>query len=100
MKGTLIFKKYLPFLLILFLIQSCIVISKTIPEEDPDCLLVTKRMKIDYYTSPELIDEAVDEMINAISSDCNEPECLLLFTPLIASSVGSFIVSGSIVVVG
>jgi len=31
--------------------------------------LVTKSMTIDYYTSPELIDGAVDEMINAISSD-------------------------------
>ena len=100
MKGILIFNKYVPFLLILFLVQNCIVIPKTVSEEDQDCLLVTKSMTIDYYTSPELIDEAVDEMINAISSDCNEPECLLLFAPLIAISVGSFILSGSIVVVG
>ena len=100
MKGKLFLKEYMPFLLIIFLIQSCIFIPKTVPEENQECLLVTKNMTIDYYTSPELIDEAVDEMVNAISSDCHEPECLLLFAPFIAISVGSLIVSGSIVVVG
>ena len=100
MKEILFSKRYMPLLLIMFLIQSCIVIPKTVPEEEQKCLLVTKSMTIDYYTSPELIDEAVDEMIHAISSDCHEPECLLLFAPLIAISVGSFIVSGSIVVAG
>jgi hypothetical protein len=82
-------------------ITSCLFLPKTIPdEENQECLLVTKSMTIDYYTSPDMIDEAVDEMANAIKSDCHEPECLLLFAPLIAISVGSFIVSGSIVVVG
>jgi hypothetical protein len=82
-------------------ITSCLFLPKTVPdEEDQECLLVTKSMTIDYYTSPDMIDEAVDEMANAIKSDCHEPECLLLFAPLIAISVGSFIVSGSIVVVG
>lgn len=100
MKRILFSKRYVPLLLVMLIIQSCIVIPKTVPEEDQDCLLVTKSMTIDYYTSPELIDGAVDEMINAISSDCHEPECLLLFAPLVAISVGSFIVSGSIVVAG
>ena len=101
MKGSVFLKKYLSLVLITFLIQSCIVIPKTVPdEEDQECLLVTKSMTIDYYTSPNLIDEAVDEMAQAITSDCREPECLILFAPLITISVGSFIVSGSIVVVG
>jgi len=100
MKGNVFLKRYLLLVLIMFLIQNCIVIPKTVPEEDQKCLLVTKSMTIDYYTSPDLIDEAVDETIHAISSDCHEPECLILFAPLIAISVGSFIVSGSIVVVG
>jgi len=101
MKGSVILKKYLSLVLITLLIQSCIVIPKTVPdEEDQECLLVTKSMTIDYYTSPDMIDEAVDEMANAIKSDCHEPECLLLLAPLITISVGSFIVSGSIVVVG
>ena len=100
MKGSVFLKKYLLLVLITFLIQSCIVIPKTVPEEDQECLLVTKSMTIDYYTSPDMIDEAVDEMVNAITSDCHEPECLLLLAPLITISVGSFIVSGSIVVVG
>ena len=100
MKESVILKKYLSLVLITFLIQSCIVIPKTVPEEDQECLLVTKSMTIDYYTSPDMIDEAVDEMVQAITSDCHEPECLLLLAPLITISVGSFIVSGSIVVVG
>ena len=100
MKENLLLMRYVSLVIIMLLTQSCIVVPKTVPEEKQECLLVTKSMTIDYYTSPELIDEAVDEMINAISSDCNEPECLLLFAPLIAISVGSFIVSGSIIVVG
>ena len=100
MKGSVILKKYLSLVLITFLIQSCIVIPKTVPEEDQECLLVTKSMTIDYYTSPDMIDGAVDEMVNAVTSDCHEPECLILLAPLITISVGSFIVSGSIVVVG
>ena len=100
MKGSVILKKYLSLVLITFLIQSCIVIPKIVPEEDQECLLVTKSMTIDYYTSPDMIDGAVDEMVNAVTSDCHEPECLILLAPLITISVGSFIVSGSIVVVG
>jgi hypothetical protein len=100
MKRTLFLMRYISILFITLLIQSCIVLPKTVPEEDQECLLVTKSMTIDYYTSPDMIDEAVDEMVHAISSDCHEPECLLVFAPLIAISVGSLVVSGSIVVVG
>jgi hypothetical protein len=101
MKGKLFLKKYVPFLLIIFLIQSCIVLPKTVPEEeDQDCLLATKSMTIDFKTSPEMIDEAVDEMIQALASDCHEPECLLVLAPIVAICVGSMVVSGSIVVAG
>ena len=87
-------------LLIMFLMQSCIVLPKTVPRDDQECLLLTKSMTIDYYTSPDMIDEAVDEMVHALASDCHEPECLLLFAPLVAISAGSLVVSGSIVVAG
>ena len=52
------------------------------------------------HTSEALIDEAVDEMVSAIASDCHEPECLLVMAPIVAISVGSLVVSGSIVVTG
>jgi hypothetical protein len=100
MKGKPFLIKYVPFLLIIFLVQSCIVLPKTVPEEDHDCLLVTKSMTIDFKTSPEMIDEAVDEMVQALASDCHEPECLLVLAPIVAISVGSLVVSGSIVVTG
>ncbi len=87
-------------LLIMFLMHSCIVLPKTVPQEDQECLLYTKSMTIDYYTSPDMIDEAVDEMVHALASDCHEPECLMLLAPLVAISAGSLVVSGSIVVVG
>jgi hypothetical protein len=80
---------------------SCLFLPNTVPDEkDQECLLVTKSLTIEYYTSPDLIDEAVDEMVNAIARDCREPECLILLAPVITISAGSFIVSGSIVVVG
>jgi len=47
---------------------SCIVLPKTLPRKDQDCLLLTKSMTIDYYTSPDMIDEAVDEMVQASHS--------------------------------
>ncbi len=100
MKGKRSLKNHVIFLFIVFLIYSCIALPKTVSKEEQDCFLVTKSMTIDFYTSPELMDEAVDEMINAISSDCHKPECLLLFAPLIAISAGSLVVSGSIVIVG
>jgi hypothetical protein len=52
------------------------------------------------HTSEALIDEAVDEMVDAIASDCHEPECLLVMAPVVAISVGSLVVTGSIVVTG
>jgi len=52
------------------------------------------------HTSEALIDEAVDEMVAAVASDCHEPECLLVVAPIVAISVGSLVVSGSIVVSG
>ena len=82
------------------LLQSCIVLPKTVPEENQECLLVTKSMTLDYHTSQEMIDETVDQMVQAIASDCHEPECLLVVAPFVAISVGSLIVSGSIVVTG
>ena len=100
MNGRMSSRRYLVCLLTVFLIQSCIALPKTVPEENQECLLVTKSLTIDYYTSPEMVDEAVDEMVHALSSDCHEPECLLLFAPLVAISAGSFILSGSIVVAG
>ena len=100
MKGTAYFTRYVSLLLIMLLMQSCIVLPKTVPKEDQECLLVTKSMTIDYYTSPDMIDEAVDEMVHALASDCHEPECLLLFAPIIAISAGSLVVSGSIVAAG
>ena len=78
MNRKLLLRRFMPLLIIMFLIQSCIVLPKTFPEEDQDCLLVTKSMTINFYSSPEMIDEVVDEMVQAIASDCHEPECLLL----------------------
>jgi hypothetical protein len=99
-KHTVLIIALLIFLPSIF-ITSCLFLPKTVPdEEDQECLLVTKGLTIDYYISSDMIDEAVDEMVQAITSDCHEPECLILFAPLIAISVGSFIVSGSIVVIG
>ena len=97
---NLFFMRHVSLLFIVLLMQSCIVLPKTVPEEDQECLLLTKSMTIDYYTSPDMIDEAVDEMVHALASDCHEPECLLVFVPIIAISAGSLVVSGSIVVVG
>jgi hypothetical protein len=88
------------FLFLTALLQSCIVLPKTVPEDNQECLLVTKSMTLDYHTSQEMIDETVDEMVQAIASDCHEPECLLVVAPFVAISVGSLIVSGSIVVTG
>ena len=82
------------------IISGCIVLPKTVPPEDRECVLVTKSLTIDFYTDSDLIDEAVDEMFDAMASDCREPECLILLAPLITISIGSLIVSGSIVVVG
>ena len=81
-------------------IQSCIFLPKTVAPEDQDCLLATKSMTLHVHTSEALIDEAVDEMVAAITSDCHEPECLLVVAPIVAISVGSLVVSGSIVVTG
>ena len=100
MKGTLFSMRNVSLIIILLLIQSCIALPKTIPRENQGCLLLTKSMTIDYYTSPEMIDEAVEEMVHAFASDCHEPECLLVFAPIIAISAGSLVVSGSIVVAG
>jgi len=80
--------------------QNCIFLPKTVPQEDHDCLLATKSMTLHVHTSEALIDEAVDEMVAAIASDCHEPECLLVVAPIVAVSVGSLVVSGSIVVTG
>lgn len=68
----------------LIFIASCLFIPKTVPEDerDQECLLVTRSLTIDYYTSSDMIDEGVDEMLNAIKSDCREPECLILFAHL------------------
>ena len=89
------------FLIIPMVMTSCLFHPKTVhDEEDQECLLVTKGLTIDYYASSDTVDEGVDEMLNAITSDCREPECLILFVPLITISAGSLIVSGSIVVVG
>ena len=99
-------KRYIRRAVYLFIITSlfitgCLFLPKTVPDEkDQECLLVTKSLTIDYYASSDMIDEGVDEMLNAITSDCREPECLILFVPLITISAGSFVVSGSIVVVG
>ncbi len=100
MKWRLTSWRCLTCFLIAFLIQGCIALPKTVPKEDQECLLLTKSLTIDYYTSPDMIDEAVDEMLNALTSDCHEPECLLLFAPIIAITAGSFVISGSIVVAG
>ena len=100
MKEKRILLRVVLVLLIMFLMQSCIVLPKTVPREEQNCVLLTKSMTIDYHTSPDLIDEAVDEMIHALASDCHEPECLLVLAPLVAISAGSFVVSGSIVVAG
>jgi len=100
MTRSLFFMRYVSLLFIVLLMQSCIVLPKTVPEEDQECLLLTKSMTIDYYTSPDMIDETVDEMVHALASDCQEPECLLVFAPIIAISAGSLVVSGSIVVAG
>lgn len=89
------------FLVISIYMTSCIFVPKKVPDqENQECLLVTKSLTIDYYTNSDMIDEAVDEMVNAIALDCHEPECLILLAPLITITAGSFIVSGSIVVVG
>lgn len=87
-------------LLLVMPIQSCIFLPKTVPQQDQDCLLATKSMTLHVHTSEALIDEAVDEMVGAIASDCHEPECLLVVAPIVAISVGSLVVSGSIVVTG
>lgn len=91
---------YAKLMIILFILQGCIVIPKTVPEKNQACLLVTKSLTIDSYTSSEMIDEAKDEMVHALASDCHEPECLIGIAPLVAISAGSLVVSGSIVVVG
>ncbi len=80
--------------------QRCIFLPKTAPQVDQDCLLATKSMTLHMYTSEALIEEAVDEMVEAIASECQEPECLLVVAPIVAISVGSLVVSGSIVVTG
>ncbi len=87
-------------LLMLVPLQGCIFLPQTGPPVDQDCLLATKSMTLHVHTSEALIDEAVDEMVNAIASDCSEPECLLVLAPIVAISVGSLVVSGSIVVTG
>lgn len=40
------------------------------------------------------------ELERVASSNCDEPECLLVYAPIITISAGSAIVSGSIVVIG
>jgi len=57
-------------------------------------------LTLDVHTSPEAIESSIEEMSHVIQSGCNEPECLIILAPTVTLSVGSFIVSGSIVVVG
>jgi hypothetical protein len=89
-------------LLLLFplFLAGCVFIPKVAPENNQGCQLVTKGLTLDVYTSPETIESSIEEMSHVIQSGCNKPECLIILMPTVALSVGSFIVSGSIVVVG
>ena len=86
---------------IVFLATGCLFYPTMSKEEPPPCDLVTRRLILDVYvmTSVEA-DEVTRELERVASSNCDEPECLLVYAPIVAVSAGSAIVSGSIVVIG
>jgi Gpi18-like mannosyltransferase len=88
--------------LLSFLIVGCFS-PAIIAEKNQSCQLVTKKLELVLYEegSQALTSGAFLEMLKASSEVCQTPECLLIIPlSVLAISVTSIIVSGSIVVVG
>lgn len=76
--------------------------SPAILKNQPDCQLVTKELKLTLSEEgTSLLFEGIMDGLLEPSSSCHSPECILLAPlGLLAISVTSIIVSGSIVVLG
>jgi hypothetical protein len=88
--------------LLSFLIVGCFS-PAILVEKNQSCQLVTKKLELVLYKegSQALTSGAFLEMLIASSEVCQTPECLLIIPlSVLAISVTSIIVSGSIVVVG
>ena len=86
-------------ILILFnlLFVGCFV-PKPVQEKGQQCELATKKLTLEYPEGE--IGLTLDAIMSTGLVGCHTPECLLVPLGILAVPVGSFIVSGSIVVLG
>lgn len=77
----------LPAFLVVFLFSGCVYYPTT-DEHYHNCTLVTKRLKIDHVE------------VNAIPSSCKDEECTAVVIIYLGVPATTFVVSGSIVVMG
>lgn len=81
---------------LLLLLSGCFV-PKPVQEKEQACLLETKKLTLEY--PKDGIGKTLQAM-GAVASACGAPECLVVSLGVLVVPAGSYIVSGSIVVVG
>ncbi len=97
---SIINKKLSIIIILALLLSGCF--SPMLLETQPDCKLITKELKLTVSgEGTEVLFKGMLEGLLEPSAGCHSPECFLLVPlGLLAVSVTSIIVSGSIVVLG
>ncbi len=85
---------------LLLVLGGCLVLPKTEQDPVPECELWTRSLTLDIDQATFNLRVMNREFNRLAQSDCREPECIALLAPAITVSMGSVIVSGSIVVAG
>ena len=87
--------------IVFLLIITCFVLGcfspKPVQETEEECELVTRKLTLEY---PEKETVLTVSSIGSGVGACSTPECLLVSLGILAIPAGSFIASGSIVVIG
>ena len=98
----IIYRNRIKVIILLSLFLGGCFLPKVVQENEQECKLSTKKLTLEYSEiGTHAGANAIHDAMLIASIECDTPECLLIIPlGILAVPVGSFIVSGSIVVVG